>query len=112
MLWQRLQALSDLDAQRHDYDKRVSADPFSPEFSFSIKGEAFYLIGLHTNSSRQARSFKYPTIVFNPHAQFEKLRETTKYANLKGVVRKRDITYSGSINPMLDDFGEASEVYQ
>jgi hypothetical protein len=27
-------------------------------------------------------------------------------------VRKRDIAYSGSINPMLNDFGNASEVYQ
>ena len=112
MLWQRLQSLSDLDAQKHGYDKRVNADPSSPDFSYSIKEEAFYIIALHPKSSRTSRQFKYATLVFNPHDQFEKLRETSKYNNLKGVVRKRDIAYSGSINPMLDDFGEASEVYQ
>ena len=112
ILWQRLQALSDLDAKFFGYDKRVSADPLSPAFSFSIKGEAFYIIALHPSSSREARRFKYATLVFNPHNQFEKLRETSKYNNLKGVVRKRDIAYSGSVNPMLNDFGEASEVYQ
>jgi FPC/CPF motif-containing protein YcgG len=31
---------------------------------------------------------------------------------MKDVVRKRDIAYSGSVNPMLTDFGNASEVYQ
>jgi len=112
MLWNRLQSLSDLDAENYLYDARVSADPSSSKFSFSIKGEAFYIIGLHPDSSRGSRQFKYATIVFNPHDQFEKLRETTKYNNLKGVVRKRDIAYSGSINPMLDDFGDESEVYQ
>ena len=112
MLWQRLQALSDLDAVIHGYDERVNADPSSPKFSYSLKEEALYVVGLHPGNSRQARQFKYATLVFNPHAQFEKLRETSKYNNLKGVVRKRDIAYSGSVNPMLDDFGNASEVYQ
>jgi hypothetical protein len=112
VLWQRLQALSNIDAQHHGYDKRVSADPSSPDFSFSIKEEAFYIIALHPSSSREARKFKYATLVFNPHHQFEKLRESSKYNNLKGVVRKRDIAFSGSVNPMLDDFGESSEVYQ
>jgi FPC/CPF motif-containing protein YcgG len=112
MLWQRLQGLADLDAKMHAYDKRVNADPTSPGFSFSLKEEAFYIVGLHPSSSRIARQFKYPTLVFNPHAQFEQLRETTKYDKIKGAVRKRDIIYSGSVNPMLVDFGETSEASQ
>ncbi|MBA3674464.1 MAG: YqcI/YcgG family protein, partial [Chitinophagaceae bacterium] len=72
----------------------------------------FYIIGLHTASSRQARQFKYPTLVFNPHAQFEQLKETAKYDMMKNAVRKRDIAFSGSVNPMLQDFGESSEAYQ
>lgn len=112
ILWQRLQALADLDAKNHDYDKRVSTDPSSANFSFSLKEEAFYIIGLHPSSSRASRQFKYPTLVFNPHALFEQLSETTKYDKMKVAVRKRDMTHSGSINPMLKDFGEASEVYQ
>ena len=59
-----------------------------------------------------SRQFKYPTLVFNPHAQFEQLRKTAKYDKMKLAVRKRDMAYSGSINPMLEDFGKVSEVYQ
>lgn len=111
-LWQRLQALSKLDAMNYKYDNRVSSDPASAEFSFSIKEEAFYIIGLHPLSSRKARQFKYPAIVFNPHAQFEELRRTNKYDNIKRVIRKRDVNFSGSVNPMLEDFGALSEAFQ
>lgn len=112
LLWQRLQAISALDARDYSYDARVEAVPTSPKFSFSLKQEAFFIIGLHPNSSRLVRQFKYPALVFNPHQQFEQLKETNKYDSLKKVVRKRDLSVSGSINPMLEDFGEASEVYQ
>ena len=112
LLWQRLQAISNLDAARYQYDPRVEQDPKSPKFSFSIKEEAVYIIGLHPSSSRKARQFRYPAMVFNPHAQFEKLRETSKYEPIRQVVRKRDINFSGSVNPMLADFGEASEAFQ
>ena len=112
LLWQRLQSLSDIDAKEYGYDHRVQSDPSSPDFSFSLKEEAFFIIGLHPNSSRQARQFSHPAIVFNPHQQFEQLRLTDKYRHLQHAVRKRDVELSGSINPMLNDFGEQSEVYQ
>ncbi len=112
LLWQRLQALEILDATNFGFDKRVDADPLSGKFSFSIKEEAFYVIGLHPKSSRLARQFTSPALVFNPHAQFEKLKETAKYNIMKNRVRKRDVAFSGSVNPMLQDFGEASEVFQ
>jgi FPC/CPF motif-containing protein YcgG len=112
LLWQRLQSLEILDAENYSYDDRVEADPSSSKFSFSIKEEALYIIGLHPAGSRLARQFKYPALVFNPHAQFEQLRATTKYEVMKNTVRKRDIALSGSVNPMLKDFGESSEVYQ
>lgn len=112
LLWQRLQALEIADAANYKFDSRVEVDPTSSKFSFSIKEEAFFIIGLHPASSRQARRFKYPTLVFNPHAQFEYLKTSSKYDAMKNAVRKRDIALSGSINPMLQDFGDASEVYQ
>jgi FPC/CPF motif-containing protein YcgG len=112
LLWERLQSLSSMDAANFGYDTRVDFDPASPNFSYSLKEEAFFIIGLHPQSSRSTRQFKYPTLVFNPHRQFEQLKETAKYQSLKHVVRKRDIAYSGSVNPMLEDFGAASEVYQ
>jgi uncharacterized protein len=111
-LWQRLQSLSQLDALNFPYDPRVNADPSAPDFSFSLGEEAFFVIGLHPSSTRDSRRFKYPTIVFNPHIQFEVMRQSDRYQKMKAIVRKRDILYSGSINPMLADFGEKSEVYQ
>lgn len=110
--WSRLQALSNLDALKYTYDPRVDADPQSKSFSFSLKQEAFFIIGMHPGNSRLARRYKYPVIVFNPHAQFEKLREEKRFDRIKETVRKRDIRLSGSINPMLSDFGERPEVFQ
>lgn len=112
MLFQRLQSLNNIGSKEYAYDKRVSSDPTSKDFSFSIKEEAFYIIGLHPNSSRSARQFKYPTMVFNPHQQFEVLRATQRYDKMKKIVRKLDTAYSGSVNPMLQDFGSSPEVFQ
>jgi FPC/CPF motif-containing protein YcgG len=112
LLWERLSALRYLDRQRHEYDNRVNPDPASANFSFSIKSEAFFVIGIHPASNRNSRVFRYPGLVFNPHAEFEKLRAAKRYEPLKRVVRKRDSKFSGSVNPMLQDFGEASEVFQ
>ncbi|HEV8082738.1 MAG TPA: guanitoxin biosynthesis heme-dependent pre-guanitoxin N-hydroxylase GntA [Chitinophagaceae bacterium] len=112
LLWMRLQVLSDLDALKYDHDKRVSSDPSSPDFSFSLKEEAFYVIGISPASSRNARHFKYPALVFNAHAQFEQLRSLNRYEKMKNIVRKKEMEFSGSINPMLEDFGKSSEVHQ
>jgi FPC/CPF motif-containing protein YcgG len=112
LLWQRLQALSNLDMLQFEYDKRVTDDPLSANFSFSLKEEAFFIIGLHPSSNRVARRFQYPALVFNPHTQFEALRKTERYDRMKDAVRKRDIALEGSVNPMLKDFGESSEAYQ
>ena len=112
LLWQRLNSLASLDKQNYTHDLRVDSDPNSPRYSFSLKEEAFFILGLHPGSSRRSRQFKYPALVFNPHAEFEKLRNSDRYTRMKEVVRKRDVEFSGSVNPMLADFGEASEVYQ
>jgi len=112
ILWQRLQSFANIDNQKFGYDKRVSSDPSSKDFSFSIKEEAFYIIGLHPASNRAARRFKYPALVFNPHQQFVDLRSSNRYDKMKKIVRQRDTIYSGSVNPMLQDFGQSSEVFQ
>jgi len=112
IMWQRLSSLRKMDAANYPHDPRVSDDPDSPEFSFSIMEEAFFVLAMHPQSSRKARQFKYTVLVFNPHAQFEKMKETGSYEKMKAVVRKRDLSFSGSVNPMLTDFGERSEAYQ
>jgi FPC/CPF motif-containing protein YcgG len=112
LLWQRLNALALMDRKTYAHDNRVDSDPASGKFSFSLKEEAFFVIGLHPASNRRSRRFTYPTLVFNPHAEFERLRKLNRYERMKKIVRKRDHAFSGSENPMLKDFGEASEVFQ
>ncbi len=112
LLWQRLAALSSLDALQYQPDSRVTANPEDSNFSFSLMEEAYFIVGLNPMSSRPARRFKYATLVFNPHAQFEAMKKDARYEKMKTIVRKRDVSFSGSVNPMLTDFGEASEVYQ
>ena len=109
-LWKTLQNLHDQDP--HPWDTMVSHDPENAEFSFSLLGNAFYIIGLHPNSSRKSRQSPYTALVFNLHSQFEKLREMGKYEKIRNLVRKDDEKLQGNINPVLQDFGEESEARQ
>ena len=110
VLWQQLQYLHEEDDA--EWDKEVSSDPENNNFSFSLGGKAFYIVGLHPNSSRKARQAPYPAIAFNLHWQFEKLREMNTYHTVRDKIRERDIELQGDINPMLEDFGERSEARQ
>ena len=112
LFWNFLQQLHEVDAPFNPWDEQVSSDPNDPNFSFSVGGEAYYLIGLNPHSSRKARRFPVPAIVFNLHRQFEALRRGGKYGRLRDTVRANDVRYSGSVNPMLQDFGSASESVQ
>ncbi len=112
-LWQRVQSLSDKDVWRgQDYDARVSTDPANPHFSLSFGGEAFFIVGLHPRASRPARRFERPTLVFNLHDQFERLRAEGKYETMREKILVRDEALAGSRNPMLARHGAASEARQ
>lgn len=109
-LWQQLQAIHDVDDR--DWDPEVSSDKDSSHFSFSIAGKAFYIVGMHPNSSRKARQSPFPVLVFNLHWQFEQLREMGAYENVRNKIRERDRALQGDNNPMLEDFGSKSEARQ
>lgn len=112
-LWSRVQSLSDKDAWLgQSYDRRVSPDPANPHFSLSFGGEAFFVVGLHPRASRKARRFMAPTMIFNLHDQFERLRAEGRYDKLRSAILDRDERFSGSLNPMLARHGEASEARQ
>ncbi|WP_417683992.1 guanitoxin biosynthesis heme-dependent pre-guanitoxin N-hydroxylase GntA [Roseibium sp.] len=112
-LWDRLQCLHNLDVATGEiWNPDVSNDPNDAHFSMSICGEPFFVVGLHPGASRPARRFAYPVLVFNSHRQFEKLREDGRFDKMKEIIRQRDQELAGSINPMLDDFGRASEARQ
>ena len=112
LLWQQLQDLHELDRQHYDWDKAVSSDPESPNFSFSFAETGFFVVGLHPASSRISRRFKWATLVFNAHSQFERLRELNKFERMRVTIRARDLKLQGSLNPNLSDFGKHSEARQ
>lgn len=112
LLWQTLQALHDLDAPHHRWDPAVSADPTDPAFSFSFGGVAFFVIGIHAASSRVARRFAWPTLIFNPHRQFDDLRQEGDFDRFRQVIRRGEMRLQGDANPMLADFGTRSEAMQ
>lgn len=111
-LWHQLQRLHDVDAPRHAWDPSVSSDPAAPDFSFSYGGTAFFVVGLHPASSRRARRFAWPTLVFNPHDQFTRLRQQGKLRRMQEVIRRREIGLQGSLNPNLSEYGAESEARQ
>jgi len=111
-LWSQLQRLHDLDARYHPWDARVSDDPESAKFSFSVAGDAFFVIGMHPGASRTARRFAWPTLVFNAHEQFENLRADGRFEPLQSRIRDREVLLDGRINPNLADYGYHSEARQ
>lgn len=108
--WKLLTSLREMDQQ--PWDPTVSSNPDDDNFSYSLHGVSFYLVGMHPSSSRFARKSPYTMIVFNLHAQFEKLRAMNRYDRVRDLIRRRDKSYQGSINPMLSDFGTKSEARQ
>lgn len=112
-LWERIQSLSDRDSRiGHRRDPRVAADPDDPHFSLSLAGEGFFVVGLHPRASRRARRFEAPTLVFNLHDQFERLRAEGRFEKLRETITERDVSWTGSSNPMLATHGERSEASQ
>ncbi len=111
VLWAQLRALHAADPSP-TWDPSVSADPDDPHFSFSFAGRAFFVVGLHAASARWARRFAWPTLVFNPHAQFERLRAEGRFGRFQGLIRARDRSLQGSLNANLSDFGERSDARQ
>ena len=108
--WEYMQQLSNFDPK--PWSEEISDDPESKDFAFSLLETPFYLIGLHSNSSREARQFKHTAIVFNLHQQFEHMRSMGIYTSVRDKIRSRDIDLQGFINPMLEDFGEDSQAKQ
>jgi FPC/CPF motif-containing protein YcgG len=111
-LWTTLQQLNDLDVVHHEWDREVQADTSDPRFSFSFAETAFFIVGLHAASSRTTRRFAWPTLIFNPHDQFDRLRKARRYGRFQDIIRSAERALQGDINPMLTTFGERSEASQ
>jgi FPC/CPF motif-containing protein YcgG len=110
-LWTQLQRLHDVDGSS-DWDPAVSSSPEDPKFGFSFAKRAFFVVGLHPGSARLARRFSRSALVFNPHAQFDRLREEGRFDRLKSAIRERDLALQQEPNKSLADFGARSEAQQ
>lgn len=112
-LWDRLGSLIARDGRRgNEYDPKFSNDPNDAHFALSFGGKAYFAVGLHPQASRKARRMPYPTIIFNLHDQFERLREEQKYERMREVILARDEQLDGEANPMVARHGEVSEARQ
>ena len=109
-LWSVLQRLHDGDTERWAPD--VASDPADPRFAFSVGATPYFVVGLHPAASRIARRAPLPTIVFNLHRQFERLRSDDRFARMRTAIRRRDERLQGSVNPMVDDYGSTSAARQ
>ena len=110
-LWRQLQRLHDADPDG-GWDQSVSGNAADAEFSFSFGGRALFVVGLHARSSRLSRRFAWPALMFNPRAQFDRLKAEGRFDRMRDLVRERDVALQGSMNPNLADFGKASEARQ
>lgn len=111
-LWAQLKNLHEIDRHNFVWDNSVSDNPEDVNFSFSIAGTGFFIVGLFPHSSRKTRRFSRLAMVFNPHAQFDRLRENGQYDRMQQTIRAREMKLQGSLNPNLSDFGTASEARQ
>lgn len=109
-LWQQLDALAAIDSIA--WSATASSDRSDPNYAFSFAGVPFFVIGLHPRSSRFARRFAWPALVFNPHEQFRRLRANQQFERLRAEIRGRELALQGSLNPNLADAGEVSEARQ
>lgn len=110
-LWSQLSQLATIDPCARWADD-VSSEPGDPNFAFSFARRAFFVVGLHPESSRLARRLPWPALVFNPHTQFRRLRAEGRFERLRGAIRARDVALQGDANPSLADAGERSEARQ
>lgn len=106
LLWKQLKQLHELDKQYFDWNPEVSSDGDDSAFSFSFGGGAYFIVGLSPANKRWARHFSWPTLVFNDHFQFERLRDENRFDRLRNVIRERDDRLHGSANLELKDYGD------
>lgn len=112
LVWTQLQQLHDEDRLYFPWDETVSSDPTDGSFEFSFGERAFFVVGLHPASSRLTRRFAFPTLVFNAHYLFERLRQQGRFDKIQQAIQGREIALQGSLNPNLANFGHASDARQ
>jgi FPC/CPF motif-containing protein YcgG len=110
--WRELSLLSSEEERAVDWGNINSSDPNDPSFCLSLNGVKLFVVGLHPDSSRFARRFSRPAMVFNAFSQFEVFEEDGTYAAMVKNIRQNELKFQGSINPMVLAHGDAWESIQ
>jgi len=111
-LWKQLSYLSAVGNQNSQWDPQFSSDPENPRFCFSLHGEALFVVGVSPVSSRKGRRFPFPSFIFNYYDQFTDLAVAGKYDSIVSLNRQREMRFSGSLNPMVEKYGDHREAIQ
>ncbi|EHR9219889.1 YqcI/YcgG family protein, partial [Escherichia coli] len=85
-LWEILTNLNNTDKNKYKWANGYSKNTNDKNFSFSIAGEAFFVVGLHPMAHRISRRFNTPTLVFNHHAMFDKLKSNDTFDRYKMAI--------------------------
>ncbi len=100
-LWKELSGLASRSEFPQTWDPYFSSNPADKNFCFSLGGRAFFVVGLHKQSARNSRQFKYPTLVFNLYEQFRQLEKSGQFQPMVELNRKRDVKFQGAPNPVV-----------
>ena len=110
--WKELSLITSLEERDQDWGHLHPANPDDPMFCLSINREKLFVVGLHDSSSREARRFSKPAMVFNAFSQFEKFQLEGTYKKMVETNRNRDVKFQGAANPMAIAHGEKWESIQ
>jgi hypothetical protein len=112
LLWKELSFLTSEEDRKSDWPADSIQDPTDPGFRFGLGGAEFFVVGLHSQSSRHARRFSKPALIFNIFSQFDQLVKLGQYESMVALNRERDQKFQGSVNPMVALHGEIWESIQ
>lgn len=111
-MWNELSHITSFEDSKTDWPEGVTTDPNDKAFCFHLFGEAFFVVGLHSRSSRASRRFRHPTLIFNIFSQFRELDRQSLYHPMVKTNRARDTRFQGSPNPMSVRHGDDWETIQ
>lgn len=111
-LFQELSAIWNYPEIAGQWDEKFSENPEDKNFCFSLDGSAFFVVGMHPQSSRLARRLPYNALVFNLYSQFQGLREKGVFDSMVKSIRHRDMQFQGSVNPMVELYDNKWEAIQ
>lgn len=119
-MWNELSAVHEFEiknaglqsSEQLPWDPKFSRNPKDKNFCFCLGGDAYFVVGMHPQSSRLSRRFPYPVIIFNLYEQFDDLMKKNTFAPMVQLNRQRELKFEGSVNPMVEKHGQSWESIQ